>query len=315
MAETEHGRRSVFLSFKFLGVSVVGSLAAALVSVFSPLPAQVAFLGSLVSILAGLFLSYMQQEEDREARLGRLMEKLELPVALSKDEDLFAHYGTVSQMLVRLARQSDPLLRRHALLRLSVLTEEVKALSCGRIVFASTESWRTAYEELLQAPRLKAYRSVAWVKSKEYWQGQPGRQAMRLNFELAKKGVAVERVAILRESVWPLDAEHPSPAIVPWLDEQAGEGIRLSVVRERELSQEHDLLCDFGIYGERATGIQDLDDEGRTLRFTLSFDKDSLDLARERWRRLSLYAKPYREVKEASALRKALPPPKGAPNE
>ena len=36
------GRRSVLLNFKFLGVSLVGSLTMALVSTFTPLDAQIA---------------------------------------------------------------------------------------------------------------------------------------------------------------------------------------------------------------------------------------------------------------------------------
>ena len=33
-----------------------------------------------------------------------------------------------------------------------------------------------------------------------------------------------------------------------------------------------DLLADFGIYGDRAVGTQELDEQSRTVRFTLSFD-------------------------------------------
>jgi hypothetical protein len=57
-------KRSALLSFRFLGTSIIGSLAMALVSVFAPLPAQVAVLGALVSVMAGLFLSYLEQENE-----------------------------------------------------------------------------------------------------------------------------------------------------------------------------------------------------------------------------------------------------------
>ena len=56
------------LSFKFVGTALAGSLAMALVAAFAPLPAQIAVLGSCVSILAGLFVAYVEQEDVRERR-------------------------------------------------------------------------------------------------------------------------------------------------------------------------------------------------------------------------------------------------------
>jgi hypothetical protein len=52
--------RSALLSFRFLGTAMVGSLTMALVSTFAPLPAQLAVLGACVSILAGLFIAYVE---------------------------------------------------------------------------------------------------------------------------------------------------------------------------------------------------------------------------------------------------------------
>jgi hypothetical protein len=68
------------------------------------------------------------------------------------------------------------------------------------------------------------------------------------------------------------------------------------LVRESEIGGEADLLCDFGIYGDRATGIQELDELSRTLRFMLLFDKQSIKLAQDRWARLSLYATAYADL-------------------
>ena len=58
----------MLLSFRFLGTALVGSLAMALVATFAPLPAQLAVLGAFVSILGGLFVSYLEQEENRDRR-------------------------------------------------------------------------------------------------------------------------------------------------------------------------------------------------------------------------------------------------------
>lgn len=196
-------RRSALLSFRFLGTSVIGSLAMALVSVFAPLPAQVAVLGALVSIMAGLFLSYLEQENERERRWAELLEKVRVPVELAPEHELFDHYSAYSEALTELAKQTDPILRASALLKLSSITEQVEALAEGRLVFASTEAWRTLYEQLLRSPDIKKYCSVAWVKTKDYWQDQPGRQSMSVNFEACHRGTLIERIIILRDSLWP----------------------------------------------------------------------------------------------------------------
>ena len=182
------------------------------------------------------------------------------------------------------------------MLKLAWVTEEVRALASGRVVFSGTETWRTVYESLLQSPDLKTYRSVSWVKTRGYWQDQPGRQSMRLNFQAAKRGVEIERIAILGSALWGPGEILPVPEVRGWIDEQHGRGIRLFLVRESEIGGEVDLLCDFGIYGDRATGIQELDEQSRTLRFILLFDKQSIKLAQDRWARLSLYATPYADL-------------------
>ena len=64
-------------------------------------------------------------------------------------------------------------------------------------------------------------------------------------------------------------------------------------MRESELKTEPDLLCDTGIYGSRAIGIQELDEDGATRRFTLQFGLEHVQSAEERWQRLLVYAVKY----------------------
>ena len=66
--------------------------------------------------------------------------------------------------------------------------------------------------------------------------------------------------------------------------------IWVKFVRESALKNERDLVADIGIYGSRAVGVQELDAECRTVRFTLSFDFDEVSAAEERWNRLAVYA-------------------------
>jgi hypothetical protein len=75
--------------------------------------------------------------------------------------------------------------------------------------------------------------------------------------------------------------------------------VRVSLVREADVASEPDLLCDFGIYGDRATGTQELDEQSRTLRFILQFDRQSIRIARDRWARLALYATAYAGLLDA----------------
>jgi hypothetical protein len=267
-----------------------------LVCTFAPVPAQVAALGASLSILSGLFVSYMEQEEERERRLAALLEQLKVPLALAPEHELFEKYDAFAAALSDLAKQIDPVLRQYALRKLASITEEVRSLASGRVVFSTTETWRTVYEDLLQSPELKNYRSVAWVKNRAYWQDQPGRQSMRVNFHVAKRGVQIQRIVILGSALWGPGEILPVPEVRRWIDEQHEHGIQVSLVRESEVGGEADLLCDFGIYGDRATGIQELDQQSRTVRFILLFDKQSIKLGQDRWARLSLYATPYADL-------------------
>ena len=66
----------------------------------------------------------------------------------------------------------------------------------------------------------------------------------------------------------------------------------MSLVRESDLAKEADLLADFAVYGDRAIGVQEMDEQSRTVRFILSFDQAGIRQALNRWERLGLYAKP-----------------------
>jgi hypothetical protein len=289
-------RRSALLSFRFLGTAILGSVTMALVSVFGPLPAQIAVLGAFISILGGLFLSYLAQDEQREKQQAELLGQLSLPLALAADQDLYAQYVAISRSLTNLGRRSDPILREIALVKLASVASQVSDLAAGKVVFPVTEGWRKVYEQLLRSPELREYQSVAWVRSADYWQDQPGRQSMQANFEAVHRRVLVERIIILRDDIWPAGQLLPSASILPWIEEQHNHGLWVTLVRESELARESDLLCDIGIYGDRAVGVQELDERSRTLRFTLTFDAEAVRLAKEHWRRLSLYATPMRTL-------------------
>ena len=286
----------MLLTFRFVGPALVGSLTMSLVCAFAPMAAQVAVLGAFISILGGLFLSYVEQESDRDRRRGEVLEKLSVPVALAHDPELFDQYTAYCRVLTDLAKLSDPILRETAVLKLASVNAQLAPLSDGVVVFAGTEGWRTLYEKLLASPALKNYRSVALVRTKDYWQDAPGRQSLRANYEAVIRGVQIERVIILRDELWPAEAVLPVAEILPWIDEQHGHGVWVVLVRESDLDSEPDLRTDFGIYGERAVGTQELDERSRTTRFTLSFDSTEVRLGIDRWQRLYLFGTSFQTL-------------------
>lgn len=286
-------RRSALLSFRFLFTAVCGSVLMGLVAALGTPAAQLAMIGCFVSILGGLFLSYLGQDEERERQRNTVLGSLSTPLALAAEPELFRLYQSLCEGLTAVARQPDGILRDTTVQKLASVTEQVADLASGRIVFALTEGWRTVYERLLLSPKLRVYRSVAWVHTPDYWQDPPGRQSMRINFQAAARGVSIERVVILPENLWPADAPLPVSTILPWIEEQCRHGLSVSLVRESEAGREPDLLIDTGIYGGEAVGEQELDEHSRTLRFTLDLDPQAVRAAEDRWRRLALYATPF----------------------
>jgi hypothetical protein len=292
-------RRPVLLSFRFLGTSLIGSLVMALVATFAPLSAQLAVLGAFISILGGLFLSYMEQEGDRDHRRTEMIQRLAVPLALAPEDDLYPLYLAYCEAITALAEQTDPLLREIATLKLASVNAQINTIAAGTVVFAGTETWRAVYEQLLSGGSVREYRSVAWVRSADYWQDPPGRQSMNANFEAVYRRVLIERIVILPDALWPDPRSLPSPTIKLWLYEQHNHGLHIILVQESALKTEPDLLSDFGIYGARAIGTQELDEHSRTVRFTLSFDPQSVRLAEDRWRRLSVFGIPYQSLLES----------------
>src|SRR3954452_13920521 len=92
--------KSVLWNFKFVGIALAGALTCALVSAFAPEPAQIAVLGSTVSILAGLFVAYVEQEDAREKSRFDLLGTLRVPLALATDADLFDRFAAFGESLV-----------------------------------------------------------------------------------------------------------------------------------------------------------------------------------------------------------------------
>jgi len=220
-----------------------------------------------------------------------------LPTGLRQSRpELIAAHRSLVHSLSELAKQSDPILREATGLKLAAIQQEMQALASAKLIFGPTEAWRTVYERILRTPGLPRYFSVAWLRNEDYWRDAPGRHSMQLNYDLVQLGVRFERTLILNDFFWPPAALLPAKVVYQWAEDQYKRGIVVRLVRESEIEDEPELLADFGIYGIRATGLLELDDQCRTLRFTLDFDPRSVKHFEERWRRLLLYAISFREL-------------------
>ena len=205
--------------------------------------------------------------------------------------------------LVTSALHPDPVFRELLASHFAQWTEQVRPWCHGELVYESTESWRTGYQMVLADMAITEYRSVAWVKTEDYWQDLPGQRAMHFNYELIDRGVKIARQLILGWNLWPPELTLPQPCIRTWIEEQHYRGIEVGLVREADLVGERGLLGDFGIYGDRATGKQELDETSRTICFTLSFDRAAVQLAYELWAKLALFSTPYAALLDHSLTR------------
>ena len=257
---------------------------------------QVAFFGTLVSFCAGYGFVELQEVKKERRCWDSILEALPIPFALATEPGFFKEYMKLVDSMAKIVRHDDLLFQELSRSRMEVIAEDVATLAQGRVVFTATETWRSAYQRVLETLRVKTYYSVAWVRTNDYWNDAPGRQSMRLNYELIERGFRIERVHILPDEIWPFDEKMPAGGIFEWLVEQSGRGIVVSVVRELDLAKEPDLLRDFAIYGDRAMGIQELDEESHTVRFVLSFDQASIRQALAQWERLKLFSNSFQNL-------------------
>ena len=265
-------------------------------AVVTPLAAQIAILGVLVSALAGLLVAWLDEQAQRDANRAELSTMGRVVDALENEPDLAREFRRIGNGFLALTEQTESVLRSAAATKLLSVAGELEQIARGTISFRETESWRTAYRDLLQSDKLRTYRSVAWVKCASYWQDTPGRQSMRDNYDAINRGVIVERIVILPRELWPAEQLLPSESVLAWIIDQHNHGVWVMLCLEADVESEPDLPRDFGIYGDLAVGTQILDDQCRTLEFQLEFKREAVQLANDRWRRLQLHATPLRTL-------------------
>ncbi len=275
-------------------VATVTMLSLSLILVASfvlPLAGLTGLIGLLVSGILGLSLALWRRLTQQASTLSTL----ETPFRLASDFEMFVRYEQLAAALLTISMQPDVIYRAVALEHLDDLVRQARLVAQGTFVFEGTETWRLVYERLLRSPGLHRYRSVAWIRTPDYWQDEPGRKSLAVNFELVEaQRLRIERIVIIDDPLWPVQETWPVEPVRQWLHEQFVRGIDLRYVRMSELTHEADLLVDCGLYGSRALGVQQLDEQGQTERFTLVFDLQAVLDAEARWSRLAIYAESWK---------------------
>jgi len=222
---------------------------------------------------------------------------LDLPFSIARDEDIFEQYQGIARALKSISQIPDPVFHEAALQQIVAVKSSLQRVAAGTLAFEGTESWRIIYEALLRSRHVFFYRSVAWAKSDQYWQDEPGKQSTQLNLQLVdEQSLNIERIVILNDAIWPVDQRLPNQPILSWIDVHHRHGIWIKLVRESSIANEPDLLGDFGIYGSHAFGEQILNEKCRTIRFDLQFNLDVVEEAEKRWKRLGIFATAYRDL-------------------
>ncbi len=272
----------------------VAAISACLLIATGWMALSAAALTALVGMVVCLFVTLIHAHDRHRWPSADRTSLLESWWELAGDRAVSNRSRQLTDSLLRISRNRDPLFRELALEHLDELVRRGEVIAGGTFIFEGTETWRIIYERLLRSPGLHLYRSVAWVKNANYWQDEPGRKSMAINFELhAGEQLNIERIAIIADELWPAGEVWPDEILRQWLHAQHVRGIWIRFVRQSALMQEPDLMADIGIYGSRALGTQELDDNCRTVRFTMTFDFASVVAAEERWKRLAVYAESF----------------------
>ena len=204
--------------------------------------------------------------------------------------------GLLQKLLQDQRVPADDVFQMQVAHRLTSMACQTEEFLRGQLTFSSTETWRSVYEDILRECDTKRYLSVALLRSDNYWQDAPGRSSIEFNYQLVADGFFIHRLFVIDDFLWPPAAKVPSRDIFAWIHEQHQKGIETSLMRISDIETESELVCDMGIYGQCAVGYQCADDIGRTVRFELRFDQNSIQLAEDRWKKLQLYARPIEKL-------------------
>jgi len=143
---------------------------------------------------------------------------------------LHAELHSISDSLWSLAEadSDNNVLGMETRLRLNRMQRELQDLVAGRLGFNATETWRTAYEEVLTRCEAKRYLSAAIVRNEDYWQDIPGKKSIEFNLLLLEHGFYIHRILVIDDFLWPTAAKTPGKPLMTWILEQYAAGMDIS---------------------------------------------------------------------------------------
>jgi len=278
-------------SLEFWVTIIIGGLILGFTFALADLRMQLAAVGVYVTLLLGLVVAVLIRAVSVDATMR---ENNEISQRIAQNPRVRKFYDETIEPLSRAFKIDDNVFGSLVEEKLTDFQNELSTeLSTGRISFPA-EAFRVTYADILNQPDIKEYRSVAWVKSEDYWQDQAGKSSIRFNFDLLQKGVGIERIFIVREAVW------DSTKIKNWIRQQRDyrvkidgkqteNRIRIAVASEGRIPAEENLIEDYGIYGDRAVGVQNIDDKCKTTTFDLYFDKAKIAKAKRSFEKLKVH--------------------------
>lgn len=165
--------------------------------------------------------------------------------------------------------------------------------SIGHFKF-DAESFRIYWRELIESDEASFYFSTALVNTPYYWRDGIGIEATNFTIKISEKK-KVKKIFILNDKLWE-DANTKT-----WIKDQKkrgenadlNKGVDVYVIKEKNIGKNEDIIFDFGIYGDRAVGYQELheiaDNEFR-MTYNLYFSKEKIQLTNIRFKKLMEYA-------------------------
>lgn len=278
-------------SLEFWVTIIIGGLLLGFAFTFADLRVQLAAVGVYVTLLLGLVVAVLIRAVSVDVTMR---ENQEISQRIAQNPNVRKFYDETIEPLCRIFEIKDNVFSSLVEERLADFQHELRTnLSAGKVTFPA-EAFRVTYADILSQPDIKEYKSVAWVKSEDYWQDPAGKSSLRFNLDLLQKGVDIERIFIVRDDVW------DSAKIKNWIrqqrdykvkidGEQKENKIRIAVTKESLIPVKENLLEDYGIYGNRAMGVQNIDDKSKTTTFDLYFDKAKIAKARRDFEKLKIH--------------------------
>lgn len=214
-----------------------------------------------------------------------------LPVRLIHDKKLLDYFTQIAEQVIHISTLRDQCFQGLAEQRIQRIIDQLSQLADGTVVFSEPDSWRPVYEELLRGPLVHHYRSVAWVRSADYWTNLPASKNMLLNYDLSLAGkLRIERIMIVSD--WVMDDPLLANPGRFWseLSRQMDSGIDIFLVRESSVPSGSPLLCDIGIYGTHACGEEKGGELENSATFLFHFNHQKVAEFENRWQCLKGYS-------------------------